>query len=55
MIPELYTIYKQHSVVSTDSRNITPNCIFFALKGDNFNGNIYAKDAIEKGAAYARK
>lgn len=53
MIPELYTIFKQHPVVSTDSRNSTPNCIFFALKGDNFNGNIYAKDALEKGAAYA--
>ena len=53
MIKELYTIFKQYPVVSTDSRNSTPNCIFFALKGDNFNGNIYAKDALEKGAAYA--
>jgi UDP-N-acetylmuramoyl-tripeptide--D-alanyl-D-alanine ligase len=53
MITELYTIFKQYPVVSTDSRNSTPNCIFFALKGDNFNGNIYAKDALEKGAAYA--
>ena len=53
MITELYTIFKQYPVVSTDSRNITPNCIFFALKGDNFNGNIYAQDALKKGAAYA--
>ncbi|QHI36681.1 UDP-N-acetylmuramoyl-tripeptide--D-alanyl-D-alanine ligase [Kordia antarctica] len=52
MIPELYTIFKKHPTVSTDSRNITPNCIFFALKGDNFNGNSYANDALEKGAAY---
>ena len=27
--------------------------MFFALKGDNFNGNLFAKDAIEKGASYA--
>jgi len=53
MISALYTIFKQYPVISTDSRNITPNCIFFALKGENFNGNIYAKDALEKGAAYA--
>lgn len=53
MISALYTIFEQHPVISTDSRNITPNCIFFALKGENFNGNIYAKDALEKGAAYA--
>ncbi len=32
---------------------MTDNCIFFALKGDNFNGNRYAKEALEKGAAYA--
>ncbi len=53
MISALYTLFQQHPVVSTDSRNIPPNCIFFALKGDNFNGNIYAKDALQKGAAYA--
>ncbi|MBC8755684.1 UDP-N-acetylmuramoyl-tripeptide--D-alanyl-D-alanine ligase [Kordia sp. YSTF-M3] len=53
MISALYTIFQQHPVVCTDSRNITPDCIFFALKGDNFNGNIYAKDALQKGAAYA--
>ncbi|MFK7749861.1 MAG: UDP-N-acetylmuramoyl-tripeptide--D-alanyl-D-alanine ligase [Kordia sp.] len=53
MIQELYSIFKKYPTVCTDSRNITPNCIFFALKGENFNGNIYAKDALEKGAAYA--
>ncbi|WP_420574805.1 UDP-N-acetylmuramoyl-tripeptide--D-alanyl-D-alanine ligase [Kordia sp.] len=53
MIQELYQIFQKHSVISTDSRNITPNCIFFALKGENFNGNLYAKDALEKGATYA--
>ncbi|WP_298520603.1 UDP-N-acetylmuramoyl-tripeptide--D-alanyl-D-alanine ligase [uncultured Kordia sp.] len=53
MMKELYSIFQKYPTVSTDSRNITPNCIFFALKGENFNGNIYAKDALEKGAAYA--
>lgn len=53
MIQELYNIFQKYPTISTDSRNITPDCIFFALKGDNFNGNTYAKDALEKGAAYA--
>jgi UDP-N-acetylmuramoyl-tripeptide--D-alanyl-D-alanine ligase len=39
--------------VSTDSRKIEPGCIFFALRGDNFNGNQYALTALEKGASYA--
>jgi UDP-N-acetylmuramoyl-tripeptide--D-alanyl-D-alanine ligase len=38
---------------TTDSRAITPGCIFFALKGGNFNGNTFAIQALEKGAAYA--
>ncbi|KAB8154031.1 UDP-N-acetylmuramoyl-tripeptide--D-alanyl-D-alanine ligase [Kordia sp. TARA_039_SRF] len=53
MIQELYAIFQKYPIVSTDSRNIIPNSIFFALKGENFNGNAYAKDALEKGAAYA--
>jgi len=53
MIKELYSIFQKYPTVSTDSRNIAPNCIFFALKGENFNGNKYAKDALEKGAVYA--
>lgn len=52
-IEELYTIYKDCSVVITDSRNIIANSLFFALKGDKFNGNEYAAEALEKGAAYA--
>lgn len=38
---------------STDSRTIPAGCIFFALKGANFNGNAYALQALEKGASYA--
>ncbi|AXG67994.1 UDP-N-acetylmuramoyl-tripeptide--D-alanyl-D- alanine ligase [Kordia sp. SMS9] len=53
MIQDLYAKFQQHPIASTDSRNITPNCIFFALKGDNFNGNKYAEDALKKGAAFA--
>ncbi|HNX54827.1 MAG TPA: UDP-N-acetylmuramoyl-tripeptide--D-alanyl-D-alanine ligase [Prolixibacteraceae bacterium] len=52
-IPELYKIFKEYSVVTTDSRNIPTNSIFFALKGENFNGNNFAVDALNKGAAYA--
>jgi len=52
-IASLYSIFLDHPVVTTDSRNIPANSIFFALKGDNFNGNSYAADALGKGAAYA--
>ena len=49
---ELYNIYLEHPNVCTDTRKITPGCIFFALKGDNFNGNTFAELAIKNGAAY---
>ncbi len=52
-IKHLYTLYTQQYLVCTDTRNITPNSIFFALKGDSFNGNLFALDALKKGAAYA--
>jgi len=46
--------YKECSFkVCTDSRNIIPGSLFFALKGENFNGNKYAEEAISKGAKYA--
>ncbi|MEX0636857.1 MAG: UDP-N-acetylmuramoyl-tripeptide--D-alanyl-D-alanine ligase, partial [Ferruginibacter sp.] len=48
----LYAIYQQHPIVVTDTRKIIPGCIFIALKGPNFNGNSYAIEALEKGAAY---
>ena len=50
---KLYEYYLENPVISTDTRNITPGCIFFALKGDLFNANEFAVQAIEKGAAYA--
>ena len=50
---ELYLLFTKHPVISTDSRNVAPNALFFALKGENFNGNNYASKALEIGAAYA--
>lgn len=52
-IQRLYSIYLNHPVISTDTRTITPGCIFFALTGENFNGNTFAEQAILQGAAYA--
>jgi UDP-N-acetylmuramoyl-tripeptide--D-alanyl-D-alanine ligase len=52
-IEQLYTIYLQHSVICTDTRKIIPGCLFFALKGDRFNANAFATQAINAGAAYA--
>lgn len=53
LIPQLYNIFKQHPVVTTDSRVCPDGAIFFALKGPTFNGNNYAKLAIEQGCSYA--
>lgn len=52
-LSELYEIYRQHPVVCTDTRQLTPGCLFFALKGDNFDGNAFAAQALAGGAAYA--
>ena len=52
-LDELYNSFIKHRTISTDSRQIPDGCLFFALKGENFNGNVYAKAAIENGAAYA--
>ena len=52
-IPELHHYFLQHRSISTDTRKIKPNSIFFALKGENFNGNTYAKEALSKGAILA--
>lgn len=49
----LYQLFLQHPVVSTDSRQIPEGCLFFALKGDRFNGNHFAARALAQGAAYA--
>ncbi|TMM56304.1 UDP-N-acetylmuramoyl-tripeptide--D-alanyl-D-alanine ligase [Maribacter algarum] len=51
-IADLHSIFLEFPNVCTDTRKITENCIFFALKGDNFNGNKFASDALQKGAKY---
>jgi UDP-N-acetylmuramoyl-tripeptide--D-alanyl-D-alanine ligase len=49
----LYQKFTQTKKISTDTRQITPGSIFFALKGDKFNANEFAAEAVEKGASYA--
>lgn len=52
-INELYDIFRKCGKVTTDSRKVAGGELFFALKGENFDGNIYAAKALEAGAAYA--
>ncbi len=49
-ITSLHNFFLESSGICTDTRKIFKNCIFFALKGDNFNGNLFTQEAIEKGA-----
>ncbi len=51
-IEQLHQLFLSYPTVTTDSRQITPGSLFFALKGPNFDGNQYAADALTKGAAY---
>jgi UDP-N-acetylmuramoyl-tripeptide--D-alanyl-D-alanine ligase len=50
---ELYQLYLSHPLITTDSRAIIRGSIFFALKGENFDGNAYALQSIEKGCSWA--
>jgi UDP-N-acetylmuramoyl-tripeptide--D-alanyl-D-alanine ligase len=50
---ELYSLFLKQRAITTDSRDCPKGSIFFALKGDTFNGNAYAASALEKGCAYA--
>ena len=51
-IEELYSIYCNHPQIQTDSRKLASGDLFFALRGPNFNGNQFAIQALEMGAAY---
>ncbi|MEH6407965.1 MAG: UDP-N-acetylmuramoyl-tripeptide--D-alanyl-D-alanine ligase [Leeuwenhoekiella sp.] len=51
-IKELHQLYLESSGIATDTRKIAPKTLFFALKGDNFNGNAFASQALEAGANY---
>ena len=50
---DLYKVYLRHPAIQTDTRKLQPGDLFFALKGPNFDGNTYALQALEQGAAYA--
>lgn len=50
---ELYNLYKKCTGVTTDSRTVKEGCMFFALKGDKFDGNDFAVKALHNGAKYA--
>lgn len=52
-IEKLYKAYLKNPIISTDTRNIQKDSLFFALKGENFNGNLFALEALEKGASLA--
>lgn len=53
LLEELYKIYLAHPTITTDSRACTEGSIFFALRGENFDGNVYASKALGEGCAYA--
>lgn len=52
-IESLYIKFQASSGITTDSRQCPINSIFFALKGESFNGNLYAEMAVQKGCSYA--
>ena len=52
-ISQLYQLYLTHPSVQTDTRKLQPGDIFFALKGPSYNGNAFAQQALDAGAAYA--
>ena len=52
-IEQLYSLFQQYPSIQTDTRKLKQGDIFFALKGPNFNGNQFAQQALQAGAAYA--
>ena len=52
-IKQLYKLYQEHPCITTDSRDCPEGSIFLALKGETFDGNKFALQALEKGCAYA--
>jgi UDP-N-acetylmuramoyl-tripeptide--D-alanyl-D-alanine ligase len=47
-IEELYLLFKQCTGITTDTRNVKDGCMFFALKGEKFNGNLFAAGRLKK-------
>ena len=52
-IAEIYGLLKKSDGITTDTRKITEKCLYFSLKGENFNGNSFALQAVQSGASYA--
>ena len=52
-VSELYSLFLKHPVITTDSRNCPPNSLFFALKGEKFNGHDFIRNALQAGCSYA--
>ena len=52
-IKEMYALYREHPLITTDSRDCPQGSIFLALKGETFDGNKFAESALQKGCAYA--
>lgn len=50
---DLYRLFLRHPDVTTDSRRVTSGSLFFALKGERFDGNAFARQALSDGCAYA--
>ena len=50
-IETLHNYFLESTGVCTDTRKIQKGCLFFALKGDNFNGNKFTQEALDKGAS----
>lgn len=50
-LQKVYSTFLKGGAICTDSRAVTKGCIFFALKGPNFNGNLFANSALASGAA----
>ena len=52
-IEDIYKVYLRCPAITIDSRNVMPGSVFIGIKGDKFDGNRFASEALEKGAAYA--
>jgi UDP-N-acetylmuramoyl-tripeptide--D-alanyl-D-alanine ligase len=51
-IPHIHSLFLKCNSISIDTRKIEPNSLFVAIKGENFDANTFAKEALEKGASY---
>lgn len=52
-LERLYGIYLKHPIVRNDTRKIVPGCIYWSIRGERFDGNTFAAEALNQGAAYA--